>query len=59
MARDFSTTVSITDRIKSHKNLIKYVDNLNNTINPLILVSNYKTVYLKSKRDVILVDWAI
>ena len=59
MARDFSTAVSITDRIKSHKNLIKYVDDLNNTINPLVLVSSYKTVYLKSKRDVILVDWAI
>lgn len=59
MARDFSTTVSITDRIKSHKNLIKYVDDLNNSINPLVLVNNYKTVYLKSKRDVILVDWAI
>ena len=59
MARDFSTAVSITDRIKCHKNLIKYVDDLNNTINPLVLVSSYKTVYLKSKRDVILVDWAI
>ena len=30
-----------------------------NTINPLVLVSNYKTAYLKSKRDTILVDWAI
>ena len=30
-----------------------------NTINPLFLITNYKTAYLKSKRDTILVDWAI
>lgn len=35
------------------------MEDLNNTINPLVLVSNYKTVDLKSKRDTILVDWAI
>ena len=36
-----------------------YMEDLNNTINPLVLASNYKTVDLKSKRDTTLVDWAI
>lgn len=35
------------------------MEDLNNTINPLVLASNYKTVDLKSKRDTTLVDWAI
>lgn len=58
IARDFSTSLSITDKINTQK-IIKYIEDLNHTINQLILDSNCRTVYPQSKRNPILIDWTI